>query len=156
MSNFVFNIAKGKAGQYFQNVKDGSPANSRIIVVPIEATGVEADDALKDHNTLDELLTAANNEQATMGRKTVAAADLTLTVDDTTNLLKVEMADQTWAAATGNAISDLLLCYDPDNTAGDDTTIIPLTCHDFSVTPDGSDVVGDVGANGVYQATEPA
>ena len=152
MANFVFNIAKGKAGQYFQNVEDNSPSGCRIVVVPIEASGVEADDVLNNYDTLAALLAASNNEQATMGRKNVTASGLTLTVDDTGNLFKVEMADQTWTAATGNAISDLVLCYDPTGSSAD-SALIPLTCHDFSATPNGGDITADVGSNGVYQAS---
>jgi hypothetical protein len=152
MANFVFNIAKGKAGQYFQNVEDNSPAGCAIVVVPIEASGVEADATLIDYDTLAAILAATNNEQTTMGRKDVVAAGLTITVDDTNNLLKVEMADQTWTAATGNAISDLCLCYDPTGSSAD-SALIPLTWHDFSATPNGGDITADVGANGVYQAS---
>ena len=47
-------------------------------------------------------------------------------------------------AATGNAISDLLIAYDPDTGAGTDSSLIPLTWHDFSITPDGSDVTATV------------
>ena len=155
MANLVFNIAKGKAGQYFQNVKDNSPAGCEIVVIPLEATGIEADATIKDHDTVAALLAGTSNAQTTMGRKDVVGAGLTLTVDDTGDLLKVEMSDQTWTAATGNPVSDLLLAFDPTGASAD-SALIPLTLHDFSVTPDGSDVVADVGTNGVYQATEPA
>lgn len=152
MANFVFNIAKGKAGQYFQNVEDNSPSGCEIVVIPIESSGVEADDTLNNYDTVSALLAGSTNAQTTMGRKDVTAAGLTLTVDDTGNLFKVEMADQTWTAATGNAVSDLLIAYDPTGSSAD-TALIPLTWHDFSVTPDGSDIVADVGANGIYQAS---
>lgn len=152
MANVVFNIAKGRAGQYFQNVEDNSPAGCKLVIVPLEASGIEADATIVDHDTLSALLAGTSNEQTTMGRKDVAAAGITITVDDTNNLLKVEIVDQTWTAATGNAISDLLITYSP-GAASADTLIIPLTMHDFSVTPDGSDIVADVGVNGVYQAS---
>ena len=152
MANFVFNIAKGKAGQYFQNVEDNSPSGCEIVVIPIESSGVEADDTLNNYDTVSALLAGTTNAQTTMGRKDVVAAGLTLTVDDSGNLFKVEMADQTWTAATGNAVSDLLIAYDPTGSSAD-TALIPLTFHDFSVTPDGSDIVADVGANGIYQAS---
>ena len=152
MANFVFNIAKGKAGQLFANVDANSPTGCEIVVIPIEASGVESDATLKDYDTVAAVLGGTTNEQTTMGRKDVVGAGVTVTVDDSGDLLKVEIADQTWTAATGNAISDLLICYSP-GAASADTLIIPLTCHDFSVTPDGSDIVADVGSNGVYQAS---
>lgn len=154
MADLVFNIAKGKAGQYVQNVKDGSPANSRLLVVPLETTGLEADATLKDHDNLSVLLAGASNEQATMGRKTVVAANITLTLDDTNDRLDIDMADITWTAATGNAISALLVCYIPDGvTPGADTTVIPLSNHAFVVTPDGSDVTAQIAAAGFFRAS---
>lgn len=153
MANLVFNIALGRVGQYYQNVEDASPANAKIIVVPIETTGIEADAALRDHNDLAALLAGTSNEQATMGRKTLAAANITLTVDDTNERLDIDMDDITWTAATGNAISALVFCYDPDSTAGTDSTIIPLHKQDFAVTPDGSDIVAQINAAGVFRAS---
>lgn len=153
MADFVFNIAKGRVGQYCQNVDSGSPANSRLIVVPIETTGIEADATLKDWDNLSVLLGGTSNEQTTMGRKTIAAANITLTVDDTNERLDIDIDDQTWTAATGNAISALVICYDPDNTAGTDADLIPLTKHDFVVTPDGSDIVAQIAAAGFFRAS---
>lgn len=152
MADFVFNIAKGRAGQYFQNVKSNSPSGCEIVVVPLESSGLEAAATMKDYDTLSALLGGTTNEQTTMGRKDVTATGLTITVDDTNDLLKVEMADQTWTGATGNAIAGIVLCYDPTGSSAD-TALIPLTFHDFSVTPDGSNIVADVGSNGVYQAS---
>ena len=94
MADFVFNIAKGKVAQLMKNVDDGAPANSRVIVVPIETSGIEADATLKDHDNLSVLLAGTSNEQTTMGRKTVAAADITITVDDTNERLMSEHGKQ--------------------------------------------------------------
>jgi hypothetical protein len=51
----------------------------------------------------------------------------------------------TWAAATGAAVSKLVVCYDPDTTGGADTDIIPLTMFDFVHTPSGVDIVLNAG-----------
>lgn len=154
MADFTFNISKGKAAQYIQNVKDGSPANSRLLAVPIETTGIEADATLKDYDTLSALLAGTSNEQTTMGRKTIAAAAITITVDDTNDRVDIDMSDLVWTAATGNAISAIVVCYIPDGvTPGADTTVIPLTKHDFVVTPDGSDITAQVAAAGFYRAS---
>lgn len=138
MADFVFNIAKGKVAQ----LATLPNANDALIVIPIEATGVESDATLRDYDTVSALLAAANNEQSTMGRKTITS--VTVTVDDTNDRVDVDIADQTWTAATGNAVSDLLIAYDPDTTGGTDADLIPLTWHDFSVTPDGSDIVATI------------
>ena len=155
MANFVFNIAKGRVAQYLQNVEDGSPANSRIKIVPLETTGLEADAALKDHNDLAALLAGTSNEQTTLGRKTWAAADLALVVDDANERFDADSVDIVWAAATGNAVSALITVYFPDGvTPGADSTGIPLTKHDFVVTPDGSDITAQLAAAGFFRATD--
>jgi len=154
MADFVFNIAKGRVASYVQNIEDGSPANSRIKIVPIETSGIETDATLKDYNDLAALLAGTSNEQTTMGRKTWAAADLVITVDDSGEKVDIDSADITWAGATGNAISALIVVYFPDGvTPGADSTGIPLTKHDFVVTPDGSDIVAQLAAAGWFRAS---
>ncbi|MFL6145574.1 MAG: hypothetical protein ACJ72N_27400 [Labedaea sp.] len=138
MSSFVFNIAKGKIAYYA-----GLPASAdALIAIPIEASGVEADAVLVDYDTVSALLAAATNEQSTMGRKTLAS--VSVTVDDTNDRVNLDCADITWSGATGNAISDILICYDPDTGTGTDADLVPLSWHDFSATPDGSDITATV------------
>jgi hypothetical protein len=138
VGSFVFNIAKGKIAYYA-----GLPASAdALIAIPIEASGVEADAVLIDYDTVSALLAAATNEQSTMGRKTLAS--VTVTVDDTNDRVALDAADITWTAATGNAISDILICYDPDTGTGTDADLIPLSWHDFSATPDGTDITATV------------
>lgn len=147
MADFVFNIAKGKAG-YYATLPAASDA---LIAVPIETTGIETDAVLKDYNDLAAILAAANNEQTDMGRKTLAS--VTATVDDTNDRLDADFADPVWTAATGNAVSAVIVCYDPDTGAGTDADLIPLTKHDFVVTPNGSDITGQVATAGFYRAS---
>lgn len=157
MADFVFNIAKGQVKTLCNNVDTGSPADSRLVVVPIETTGIEADATLKDYDDLSALLAGSSNEQTTMGRKYLTSADVTITVDDTNDRVDIDISDITWTGATGNAISALIVCYIPDgNAAGGvsaDSAVIPLTKHDFVVTPDGSDIVAQIAAAGFYRAS---
>lgn len=141
MANFVFNQAKGRFAYYATL----PAATDGLVVVVLEATGLEADATLKDYDTLAALLAGTSNEQTVMGRK--ASTGVVVTVDDTLNLVDVDQDDILWAAATGNATGALLVCYDPDTTGGTDADIIPLTKHDFTVTPDGSDVTAAFGAS---------
>ena len=85
-------------------------------MVPIETSGIVLDATMKDYDDLAALLAGASNEQSTMGRKTITST--TPTVDDTNDRLDVDIADITWTAATGDAISALVICYDPDTTVG--------------------------------------
>lgn len=147
MADIVFNIAKGKVA-YLAGLPAASDA---LIIVPLETSGIVADATMIDYDDLAAVLAGATNEQSTMGRKT--AASVTVTVDDTNDRVDVDMADVTWTAATGNAISALLVCYDGDTGTGTDSAIIPLVKLDCVMTPDGSDFTAVVATAGFYRAS---
>lgn len=142
MANIVFNIAKGRVVEYYNRVKSNDPTNSALILVPIETSGLESDATLVDKDTLADVLAGTTNEQTTMGRKTLTDAELAAlpAPDDANDRYDVALPTVTWTAATGNAISKILVAYDSDTTAGTDSNIIPLTLFDAVVTPDGSDI----------------
>ncbi|WP_354643874.1 hypothetical protein [Kitasatospora camelliae] len=148
MGNIVFNIALAKVAYYASL----PAANDALIAVPIETSGIVSDATMRDYDDLSTLLAGASNEQTTMGRKTLAS--VTVTVDDTNDRVAVDCADITWTAATGNAISAIVICYDPDTTTGTDADLIPLTKHDFTITPDGSDVTATI--SDFFRATSSA
>jgi hypothetical protein len=141
VADFTFNIAKGFEA-YYASLPG---ANDSIIIVPLEATSLEADATLKDYDNLGALLAGSSNEQTTAGRKT--AASVASTVDDTNEWRDIDFADPVWTALTGNPIGALLVCYKPD-TASADGDIIPITKHDFAVTPNGGDVTAQVPTGG--------
>lgn len=142
MANVVFNIAKGRVVELYNRVKSNDPTNSALILVPLETSGLVADATMIDYDDLSTLLAGATNEQSTMGRKTLTDSDLASlpAPDDSNDRYDVSLPTVTWTAATGNAISKILVCYDSDTTGGTDSNIIPLTLFDFAITPDGSDV----------------
>jgi hypothetical protein len=147
VADLICNIAKGRIAHYASL----PAANDALIIIPVEASGVEADDTLRDKDDVAAFFSGATNEQTTMGRKTVTAS-ITITVDDTNNWVDIDMPDPVWAGAAGNAISDLLIGYDSDTTGGTDSGIVPLSLHDFAITPDGSDVTGTVASAGFQRA----
>lgn len=150
MANFCFNIAKGRAVELYNRVDTNDPGTSRILVVPLESSGLETQANLEDSLTLAEVLDGATNEQTTMGRKALTDTDIAAFTNDTgNNRNDLDLPDQTWTGATGNAVGALVICYDP--SAGADSTIIPLSHHDFSVTPDGSDITAQI--NVFYRAS---
>lgn len=135
MADICFNIAKGRLAYYASL----PAANDALILILLETSGIESDALLRDYDDVAALLAASTNEQTTGGRKTVTS--VTVTVDDTNDRVNLDFADQTWTALTGNAISALLIAYDPDTTGGTDSTLVPLTKHDLAVTPDGTDLI---------------
>ena len=156
MADIVFNISKGKVNEYHDRVDTNDPANSAIIVVLL--TVAEADATLRDYDTLAALLAGANTECdfTNYARKTISdAATSPSAVDDTNDRREAALPDQTWTAAGGalnNTLVKLLVCYDPDTTAGTDSTLVPLTKHDRAWTPDGNTAVLQF-ATGSYTAS---
>jgi hypothetical protein len=148
MSDFVFNNAKGMI-RYYASL----PAtNDAFIVVPLESSGIETDSTLKDYDDLASLLAGTSNEQTSLGRKTVNSG-IVITVDDTNDRVDIDAPDQVWTATSGNAVGALLWCYDGDTTAGTDANIVPVSKHDFSFVPDGTDVTAVVAAAGLLRAS---
>lgn len=156
MADFVFNIAKGRVAEFYNRVKSNDPANSALIIVVIDANG-DTDATMRDRDDLAALLGGTANEvtNTNYARKVLTDADLAaLSIDDTNDRIDLDIPDQTWAAvAAGTAWTDVLVCYDPDTTGGTDSAIIPLTCHDFAVTPDGSDITAQIAAAGFFRAS---
>ena len=143
MSDFFFNIAKGAFAEKF---RDGA-ANGIVLL----SVAQEAEDAAKDHDELNAYFGAAGNTEASDGsyaRKTGLTG--TITVDDTNNRVDVDLPDQTWSALAGAAITDLMVAYEE---SASEAGRIPLTSHDFAVTPDGSDVTAQFNASGFGRAT---
>lgn len=146
MADVIFNVAKGRISAY----ADLSGANDALIAVPLENAGLEADSVLVDYDTLAAILAGTNDEQTTMGRQTLT--NVTPAVDDANDRATVDCDNITWSTALGPQVGALLICYDPDTTAGDDTTIVPLAKYDFVVTPSGGDITAQIDVAGFYRA----
>jgi hypothetical protein len=131
VASIVFNIALGRLAQY----SDLPAANDALIMVPFAAAGLATDATLRDCATLTAIKAVAT-EQTTLGRKTLTG--VTVRVYNTNDRVAIDCADVTWTATGGAAIGAVVICYDPDTTTGTDTDLIPLTKHDVTMTPDGT------------------
>lgn len=157
MADFIFNIAKGRVVEYYNRVKSNDPANSALVIVAIDANG-DTDATMKDRDDLAALLGGTANEvtNTNYARKVLTDSDLAAlpSPDDTNDRFDIDIPDQTWSAVAADTVwTDIIICYDPDTTGGTDSAIIPLTCHDFPITPDGSDIVMQVPAAGFFRAS---
>ena len=156
MADFVFNVAKGRVAELYNRVDSNDPANSALIIVVIDANG-DTDATMRDRDDLGALLGGTANEvtNTNYARKVLTDADLSaFAPDDTNDRVDLDIADQTWTGvAAGTAWTDLLVCYDSDTTGGADSAIIPLTLHDFAVTPDGSDITAQIASAGFFRAS---
>lgn len=157
MADIVFNIAKGRFVEWAYRVDTNDPANSALIVVALKT--VAADATLKDQATLAAVLSGGSVEATNVNyaRKTLTDVDIASPIVDNTNdWYDVTIPNLTWGtppvAAAGGAWVALLLCYDSDTTSGTDTNILPISKHDFAITPDGTaDIVATITAPGLLR-----
>lgn len=142
MANVVFNVAKGRVVEYYNRVKSNDPSTSALVLTPIETSGLEADAALIDSDTVAEVVDGTTNKQTTMGEKVLTDSDLAAlpAPDDTNDRYDVSLPTVTWTAASGNAISKILVSYRPNTGSASDSTDIPLTMFDAVATPDGNNL----------------
>lgn len=158
MGEFVFNRAKGRGTEWAERINANDPANSVLIVALIAASGVQADSVLQDLDDFAALVAGATDFATNTGstRKSIdQSGGITVTYDDTNDRVDVDIPDQTWTAvaASPGAISDIVTGYDSDSTGGTDANILPWTFHDFSVTPDGSDITAQIATAGFFRAS---
>ena len=155
MANFVFNVAKGRHVELFNNV-----ANDTVAAAVINLslwTAVEADATLKDNDTMAAIVAGANTEcaAASYARGTQTDTDLTaFAIDDTNERQGATMTDEVWGTIeSGAAIVKLIACYDPLGT-NVNANLIPLYAWDFSVTPNGGSITADFPVTDAMRATD--
>ncbi len=157
MADLVFNIAKGRVVELYNRVDLNDPANSALIIAVFNA-GAMTDATVRDYDTLAAIEADAAAAEVTntgYARKTLTDVDIVAFAPDVSNdRVDLDIPDQTWTAvAAGSAWTDLVVCYDSDTTVGTDSNIVPLTWHDFAVTPDGSDITAQIAAAGFFRAS---
>lgn len=155
MGDFLFNIARGRGGEFYYRVDNNDPANSALVIVVLASAGIETDAVLKDQDDLATILAASPEATNTnYARKTLTDSSLSAyTPDDTNDWLYLDCADQTWSSVgVGDVWAKLLVCYDSDTTGGTDSSIVPWLAFDFAWTPDGTDITWIVPALGFYRS----
>jgi hypothetical protein len=154
MPDFVYNQAKGSAAEWANRVNTNDPTNAAFILEAINTSAT--DGTLQDLDTFAAIEADANTAEATnsgYARKTITdASGLTKTVDDANERVDLDIPDQTFSGvAAGGAWTDLVFGYDSDTGAGTDANVVPISQHDFAVTPDGSDITAQIAV--FYRAT---
>lgn len=156
MADFVYNIAKGRVAELYNRVDSNDPANSALIIIVWNTTATDA--TLRDLDTVAAIEADVNTAEVTntgYARKTLTDADIVaFAPDDTNDRVDCDIPDQTWTAVAATPTwTDLATNYDNDTTVGTDSNIVPLTHHDFVVTPDGSDITAVIAAAGFFRAS---
>lgn len=156
-TNFVFNVAKGRINEYVNRVDANDPANSVLVWVLLEATGLETDAVLMDKDTLADLVSGTTNEATFPGYTRLTQNDSVIgqpTIDDTANTQNSDAPDPSFtvSAGGGNLIAKLVCCYDSDSTGGADSAIIPLVALSYDVTPDPTTLIPILNGAGFFSA----
>ena len=137
MADFVFNIALGRV----RELSSLPATNDALIYILIKNAGLEADATLRDYDDLAALLAATNDEADFTGytRRTLAGV-VNTAPDDTNNRADSDANDPSSYTNTGAAqqTGKAVICYDPDTTAGTDSTLVPLVAFDCVLTFDTS------------------
>lgn len=144
MASFQFNVAKGRSAELARL----PGANDALIAVLLQGAGLEADAALKDHDTLAAVLAAANNEATFTGYTRATLANVAVAVNDTTDTQAVDFDDPSWAPTTAETLGKIIVCYDPDTTAGTDADLVPLWADDYVITTPTSGTISYTVADG--------
>jgi len=135
MSDFGFDVARGREVEFYGRVDGNDPANSAFIILVLALVGLEADDTLRTYADLASLLAASNNEVTNTGYARITLTDASLaayTVDYTAHTITLPLPTQVYVAVdVGDTWSKALICYDSDTTSGTDANIIPVTAQDI-------------------------
>ena len=144
MADQAFNVSKGHSGEY------AKADNTKFVALLLKVS--ESDALLIDYDDIAALLGGANSEAdfANYVRLVTTDTDVTRTVDDSGNLMELDMADLVWAlATTGQNIVKLIIAY--QDGAGD-ANLIPIAHYDFVVTTDGTTITAIIHASGILNA----
>jgi hypothetical protein len=160
MPDFAFNRSLGRPVQFAELILGSAApyANAAFILEAINAGGA-TDATLKDLDDFAAIEANASVAEATnagYARKVIdeTGEGLTVTYDDTNDRVDIDINDMTWTgvATSPGAWTDLIFGFDNDTTAGTDANILPVSQHDFAVTPDGSDITAVIATGGFYRA----
>lgn len=154
MANLVFNTGLGRAAEFLNRVDSNDPAASELVIMILATSGIESDATLRDKTTFSDIVSGTTNEVTNTGyaKKVLSDADVAFVIDHANDRVDLDIADQTWTGvAAGDGWNDLVIGYDPVGSQTM-TDIIPMTLHDFVVTPDGSDITAQIATAGFYRA----
>lgn len=156
MGNFVYNISKGRAAEFYNRVDTNDPAAAELVVAVLATAGIEADSVLIDLDTFSAVVSGTTNEVTNTGyaKKVLGDADIVaFAPDDGNDRVDLDIPDQTWTGVgAGDGWNDIVISYDPVGSQTH-TDMIPMTQHDFVVTPDGSDITAQINAAGFFRAS---
>jgi len=156
MTDFVFNIAKGRVAEFYNRVQTNDGTNSALTLLILTTAGLETDVVLRKKETVAALLAGTTNEVTNTNYARIELTDADLVVlapDHVNDRTDLDFNNPSWTTIlAGDSWGGFVICYNPDTTSGTDANLIPLTYYDFTVTPDGSDIEVQLNVAGFYRA----
>lgn len=148
------NITLGREVELYERVRLSDPTNA-VLKAVVLASPCESIAVMRTYDTLAALV-AANPEVTNTNYARIELDNTDLAapvVDDVNHIIPLVLPLLTWDAGGGPDAGDawdfLVICYDPDSTAGTDTTVVPISFHEMRVegvaaVPNGSPIVYDL------------
>lgn len=152
MADGIFNVARGRLVELYYRVRNNDPTNS--VFLAVLCTDTISDSVLVRSRNLDELFTVpewsdniSESSDAAYSRKSIHGGSSPALAafpnpDDGNDRYLLNFPTQTWTGLDdGELITRGLICYNPDSSSSDDSTIIPCLYYDINQTTDGTPFV---------------
>jgi len=154
-TTFVFNIAKGRFAEFYNRVKNNDPSASALVAVVVNTAASDA--TLKDLDTLADVLADSDTDELNnsgYSRVVLTDSDLDpLSPDDSGDFMKITVPTLNFGEVeAGMDATNIIIGYDANTGSGTDADIIPVSCHEYAVSPNGTEMTATVGASGLIQA----
>lgn len=135
MASIQTNISLGREVELYNRVFSNDPANSALIMLVLESGSVNGVNGLRDFDTVAAITAGGYTEvgNTNYARKTLTNADLDpWAPDDTNNEILLYLPLQTFSTIlAGDTWDIVVVAYDPDTTAGTDTTLVPISASEI-------------------------
>lgn len=153
--DFTFNLVHGKVAAYFDRALTPNFTNVAYVISDAElAAGASLDtktDSIRDADTWAAVKTI-QGQVTTLGEKTLSG--ITVTVDDSTNQVRIDCDDWQYANATaGSKTGAIVMCAKPTGSPTD-AQIVPLLAFKYEETTTGSTLNILVPTGGFWSAAD--
>lgn len=154
-TTFVFNIAKGRFAEFYNRVKSNDPSTSAFVAVAVNTAASDA--TLKDLDTLAAVLADSDTDELNnsgYSRVVLTDSDLDpLSPDDSGDVMTITVPTLNFGEVeAGMDATNIIIGYDANTGSGTDADIIPVSCHEYAVSPNGTEMTATVGPSGLIWA----
>src|SRR5258706_410762 len=137
MSTVVFNVSLGRVIELYNRVKSNDPSTSALILIPVEAAGLESDDTLADKDTVADVFSGSTSR----GTLLTAHATLAHTMGSYVELFSSTTATSTYVliqiqGGSGSTYAHQFMVDIGVGASGSEVVKIPTLLFARSLTAD--------------------